>query len=332
MNKQIKSIILIILFDILLMSCVFVTLVLPHGLVFLLSFIFQMGGILLLLRALGEQNEDNKTDNFFSSYDARDYKYKPDARDYKYKPTCFSRFERYVPPVKNQGKTGACAACGAAEALEFHEYLRTGQHTEMSVGYIYGNRAYDKSESKRGMSLRSALKTLVHNGDVPVKLFPQCSDMPQAVKDYVARDKSIDKEAKKHTIDKFYRIKNTKGVMQSLVAHGVVLAAIRWANVKYDIHDGNAYVSFPDGKKTKGGHCILIYGWTKDGWLVSNSWGEEWGFNGRCIVPFDAPFVEYWGVFCKDTSRGHLSISERNILLKKLYKIINAVANFFLRM
>lgn len=270
----------------------------------------------------------NNTANLFSSYD---------ARDYKYKPICFSPrinaeyFERYVPPVKNQGKTGACAACGAAEALEFHEYLRTGQHTEMSVGYVYGNRAYDKGKSKRGMSLRSALKTLVHNGDVPVKLFPQCSDMPQAAKDYAARDKSIDKEAKKHTIDKFYRIKNTKGVRQSLISHGVVLAAIRWANVKYDVHDGNAYVSFPDGKKTKGGHCILIYGWTKDGWLVSNSWGEEWGVNGRCIVPFDAPFVEYWGVSCKDTSTGHESISERNILLKKLYKIINAVVNLFLR-
>lgn len=270
----------------------------------------------------------NNIASCFSSYDVRDYEYKP---IYSSPPINAEHFERYVPPVKNQGKTGACAACGAAEALEFHEYLRTGKPTEMSVGYIYGNRAYDKVESKRGMSLRSALKTLVHNGDVPVELFPQCSDMPKAAEEYVARDKSVDKEAKQHTIDKFYRIKNVEGVKQSLISHGVVLAAIRWANVKCDIRNGNAYVSFPDGKKTKGGHCILIYGWAKEGWLVSNSWGKEWGVGGRCIVPYDAPFVEYWGVSCNDTARNCDYISEKNILLKKLYKIINAVVNFFLR-
>lgn len=270
----------------------------------------------------------NNTASLFSSYDARDYEYKPVYSSPKINA---EHFERYVPPVKNQGKTGACAACGAAEALEFHEYLRTGKPTEMSVGYIYGNRAYDKGESKRGMSLRSALKTLVHNGDVPIELFPQCSDMPKAAEEYAARDKSIDKEAKQHTIDKFYRIKNVEGVKQSLISHGVVLAAIRWANVKCEVHNGGAYVSFPDGKKTKGGHCILIYGWTKEGWLVSNSWGEEWGVGGRCIVPFDSPFVEYWGVSCRDTAQNCEYISEKNILLKKLYKIINAVVNFFLR-
>ena len=27
-------------------------------------------------------------------------------------------------------------------------------------------------------------------------------------------------------------------------------------------------------------HAVLLVGWTKDNWIIKNSWGDEWGING----------------------------------------------------
>ena len=48
--------------------------------------------------------------------------------------------------------------------------------------------------------------------------------------------------------------------------------------------------------KSTGGHCMVIYGWNNDGWLVQNSWGKYWGRGGRFILPFNISRKETWGV------------------------------------
>ena len=37
-------------------------------------------------------------------------------------------------------------------------------------------------------------------------------------------------------------------------------------------------------------HCIVITGWTKDGWYIKNSWGATWNGNGYGIIPYGHPF------------------------------------------
>ena len=48
--------------------------------------------------------------------------------------------------------------------------------------------------------------------------------------------------------------------------------------------------------KKSGSHAVVIYGWNETGWLFQNSWGEEWGVNGRAVLPYDIPIEEAWGV------------------------------------
>jgi len=44
-----------------------------------------------------------------------------------------------------------------------------------------------------------------------------------------------------------------------------------------------------------GYHGMVIFGWDDDmGWHVRNSWGEDWGDNGNCWIPYDYPLREVW--------------------------------------
>ena len=33
-------------------------------------------------------------------------------------------------------------------------------------------------------------------------------------------------------------------------------------------------------------HVVLLVGWTKDGWIIRNSWGTNWGDNGYAVISY----------------------------------------------
>lgn len=41
----------------------------------------------------------------------------------------------------------------------------------------------------------------------------------------------------------------------------------------------------------QGGHAMCIVGYTKEGFILRNSWGRNWGDNGYCIFPY-----QDWGL------------------------------------
>lgn len=44
---------------------------------------------------------------------------------------------------------------------------------------------------------------------------------------------------------------------------------------------------FWNGSDLLGGHAIACVGWTTDSFILMNSWGSSFGFNGKCYIPFD---------------------------------------------
>ena len=44
------------------------------------------------------------------------------------------------------------------------------------------------------------------------------------------------------------------------------------------------------GQKLKGGHAMALVGYTKNAFIIRNSWGNNWGENGYCYYPF-----KQWG-------------------------------------
>ena len=55
---------------------------------------------------------------------------------------------------------------------------------------------------------------------------------------------------------------------------------------------------FWKGNNDLGGHAICCVGYNKEGFILQNSWGYEFGDQGKCVLPYsDIKYLmEAWGV------------------------------------
>ena len=58
----------------------------------------------------------------------------------------------------------------------------------------------------------------------------------------------------------------------------------------------SSITNFWDGQENLGGHAIAIVGYTKDGFIIRNSWGESYGNKGYSLLPYSDfnKFFEIW--------------------------------------
>lgn len=56
--------------------------------------------------------------------------------------------------------------------------------------------------------------------------------------------------------------------------------------------------NFWDGTKQEGMHGVAIIGWNDKGFIIKNSWGDDWGKHGTTILPHErfSEFKEIWTV------------------------------------
>lgn len=242
-----------------------------------------------------------------------------DLRDYK--ASCAvsaeefpEEFELKMPEIKNQGSVGACVAHSIATTIEYFSRLQGDDSREMSVGFIYGNRA-TSNHTGRGMVVRDALEAVRKYGTVVKTLFPYNKEVPEMIEMFNNNYMELSSDAYPNRITSYYRIYNENEIKASLMEHGPVIFAMEWYS---DIKIKNGIMNTKQETSPKNGHhCMVIYGWNKDGWLMQNSWGQRWGDSGRAVIPYDVKFNEIWGVI--DEYSENLKKAE----LTKLY-IINA--------
>ena len=258
---------------------------------------------------------------------------KVDLRDYTYEPEIAmaaelpEQFELWTPPVKNQGYVGSCVAHTAAEIEEYFNHIEGKSSYALSVGYIYGCR-YDYKGT--GMYLRDALKTLSKKGISTHEEFPYNKEVPDIIDLFTEQDEIGWLTDETHKITSYFRItgngNNLKdNIKRCLMNNGPVMMSVPWYN---DFKVVNGIITSPSNFNcSNGGHCILLYGWNKDGWLIQNSWGENWGNGGRAIYPYDYPTKEFWGV--TDTDSSDIKKKEYNKVSNFFVKIINVIINLF---
>jgi hypothetical protein len=205
----------------------------------------------------------------------------------------------YLGEIKNQGAIGSCVAHSLAYTREIMEYNQTGVFQKFSIGFIYGNREYDLWRYEgEGMYPREALRNLRQCGDVLYDDFPQNEKYP-IVKELVIQDKAaLYEKAAPYKITTYCRMYNVDEVKTALMQLGPVSINCPIYDTFYHVSKGNPIVSIPDIAKEKlnGYHEMTILGWTKDGWIVINSWGDGWADKGYCYMPFNFPVLEYWSI------------------------------------
>lgn len=221
-----------------------------------------------------------------------------DVRDYEMvcsaSPADFpAEFELDMPPVKYQGIVGSCVAHALSTVVEYFNKQQTGKDVTMSTGFIYGNR-YNTQNYNTGMITRYAIANLQRYGDVPHEMFPENVEVPTAYTLFEDRAFELSPDAIPNRITSYYKLDDEASMKHQLMTTGPIIMTGYWSGQERVDKDGLIYQ--PWGVTPTTGHCTVIYGWNELGWKVQNSWGDIWGKAGRCIVKYNFPFREVWGV------------------------------------
>lgn len=260
-------------------------------------------------------NEILTKDVVASAYDIRDYTIKADAafpEEYK---------SPVEIPVKNQFTKPTCTAHALASLVEYHNKRQTGEYSKFSTEFIYGYRpeGYYLGD---GMCIKDGLKTLLNVGDVYYTDLAGNNDFPKAQMNVVAKYDELMEKARPHRISAYYKLNSTDEIKTALMRDGVVVASMNTYDGAKLVKDVYTY----DKDADSGRHCVLIIGWTRDGWLVQNSWGYFYGGDGKFILPFDFELNEAWGVTDNITD---IIKPKRNVFFDVLYILINFIVKLF---
>ena len=246
--------------------------------------------------------------------DNRTFDARPDRIDYRdriYNPPLVCLPEQYPPQefietyladyakthklILNQGNEGACTGFGLAAVINYllwkkhvAQEIKTGKKTsrmaKVSQRMLYHMaRIYDEwpGEDYEGSSCRGAMKGWYRHGVCTDQFWPYKSK-------FVAPKDGWQQDAAKLPLGAYYRInKDSIADMQSAVRE---VGAIYVSGV---VHKGWFLDSFstlpeiPIQFDEVGGHAFAIIGYTTRGFIVQNSWGEEWGCLGFAILTYE---------------------------------------------
>lgn len=236
-----------------------------------------------------------------------------------------SEFELKTVRIKNQMMTGSCVAHSLSSIIEYYNVVQREDPTEMSVGYIYGNRTNSEYKGS-GMIMRDALDIVLKYGDVPKEDFPYNEETPMAIRLYLQSANDLYDVGRPNRISEYCRVNTVATAKLSLMSGVPLLMAMEWFEDMEVDKDG---VLTTDYIGYAGGHCMFIYGWNERGWKVQNSWGEDWGVNGTFILPYELGMEECWAVMDDIIEGAYIRRPFRSRLGKRFAKIMNAVLNTF---
>lgn len=231
-----------------------------------------------------------------------------DLRDWEYQPPVSSaphdvHYPNDTRPVLNQGQTSACTGYALAVVIEYL-LVRAGRHVEaVSPHMLYSMaRRYDEwaenddgsEDEDSGSSLRGALKGWLRHGASNARLWPGVA-MP---KPRARAEADWWTDAVKRPLGAYYRI-NPKSLRDMHVAIdqvGALYASALTHRGWQELFRPEPTVRPEDPARLTpirclrgdpdGGHAFAIVGYNRDGFIVHNSWGGDWGDGGLAVLRY----------------------------------------------
>lgn len=195
-------------------------------------------------------------------------------------------------PVRNQGVQGSCVAESTACVKELQELKNVGFEEYMSPQFVYNHRYNQEGE---GMYPRDSVAIVYKKGIVPEAEYPYGKrEKPEQISTDVLR-KALNYKAKG------YAFVNTIDVCKSAIYRsGAVVFTV-------PVYDNNSTMWKPSrvGAVVQGGHAMTAVGWNETGFIVRNSWGEQWGDKGYTIFPYSdwGMHGEVWTLIDDESSK-----------------------------
>lgn len=227
-----------------------------------------------------------------------------DLRDWMYQPSiALSPRDSMMPndprATKQQRDTSACTGFALSTTIEY--LLDRGQRPyEPISGFMlysmarrYDEWAGDENEDS-GSSLRGALKGWSRHGASAVRFWEK-PNMPRATST-PGEDWWLD--AVKRPMGAYYRIspENIRDMHIALAEVGAICGSA-FTHSRWDLLLGKAPTPPPasideipviehcTGARDQG-HAFAIVGYTRDGFIIQNSWGPSWGRGGFAVLRY----------------------------------------------
>lgn len=236
---------------------------------------------------------------------------KIDVRDWFYQPSLNALPDQLIncdriPLILDQGEEGACTGFALAAVINFHLVIN-GRSTVQKIKQECASprmlyemaRRYDEwpGENYEGSSARGTMKGWVAHGVVNRKLWPDTLHKPHHLNKDNRAEKALEIPA-----GAYYRVmhRQVRDMHAALNETGILYATLMvhagWDDPKENV---KTYEYVHDGKKRSillpiierkdradSGHAIAIVGYTRDGFIIQNSWGPGWGYKGFAILPY----------------------------------------------
>jgi len=177
-------------------------------------------------------------------------------------------------PVREQGIANSSLAFACASIKEWQEKQDCGFKGYMSPAFIYRTR---RNFPEAGMTVRDALDILLKRG------IPSEYRFPYVGKDEDLRSVSEDTlaEARNFRIEGYAFVNTIDGAKRALITYGPLLIIVPAYNYGWRMWASGIHSS------CLGLQAMCIVGYNQVGFILRNSWGQNWADNGHTLFPFE---------------------------------------------
>lgn len=168
-------------------------------------------------------------------------------------------YMKNLPKVLDQGGEPICVPCSISSYINQRINIRNGafQDNEVDIKTVF-----DEYGTDQGMTFKDALHYLRHNG--------------------------IKTNKGNFKISRYAMVGSIPILKQAIVMNGPCIGGL-------PVKDSNRD-DFWNGYGFEGGHAISIIGYDKDGFIIRNSWGNTYGYDGYSHLRYEDfnKFYEIW--------------------------------------
>ncbi|MEO6006026.1 MAG: C1 family peptidase [Opitutus sp.] len=230
---------------------------------------------------------------------------KIDVRDWFYQPGLASLPDQIVncdsvPTILDQGSEGACTGFALAAVINFLLAARNREDRSVSPRMLYEMaRHYDEwpGEAYEGSSARGAMKGWIAHGVCTSQDWPMENKGAQYFTPTLADTAQLTPGGA------YFRVmhKQVRDMHAALNEVGILYVTLMvhagWNNpqpgetpIRY-VENGNLrdrpMALIKREGRADGGHAVAIVGYTREGFIIQNSWGRSWGTDGFALLPYE---------------------------------------------
>lgn len=231
---------------------------------------------------------------------------------------CAERFEEdelpqqvdlreFMTPVENQAGANSCTANAVVGGYEYF-MNRLGHEVDFSRLFLYYNAralaAEEEGEDEirdQGSSISQALEMLMEHGLCHEETWPYETEEDGSVVNVNEEpdDDAYDEAEELQDVPEFQweepeQIPLDLFTMKHCLAEGYPFVFGLSLFKSFDQVNAHGRVPMPDfdseeGRESHGNHAMLCVGYKDsiESFIVRNSWGEDWGDDGYCYIPYE---------------------------------------------